>query len=120
MALVEREPEGVSVMPVVKANAYGHGILEVANTVLDAGARHLAVAIPEEGIALRLGGVTQDRADILVLGAPTARALAPCVQYGLTLTVFTPETVAALDREAAAQGAIAKAHIKLFGSEGRA
>ena len=42
-------PDSVRVMAVVKANAYGHGMIEVAKTVTAAGCENLAVAIPEEG-----------------------------------------------------------------------
>lgn len=52
------------------------------------GASHFAVALPEEGIELRLGGV---EGEVLVLGAAMPRAAEDCVRYGLTQTVFTPE-----------------------------
>lgn len=68
------------------------------------------MALPEEGIELRLAGV---EGEVLVLGAAMPRAAADCVRYGLTQTVFTPEMVAALDREAAAQSREALVHIKL-------
>jgi len=51
---------------VVKADAYGHGMVEVANAALAAGASQLAVAAGSEALALRNGGV---RAPILVMGA---------------------------------------------------
>ena len=54
-----------------------------------------------------------------VLGAAMPRAAADCVRYGLTQTVFTPEMVAALDREAAAQSREALVHIKLDTGMGR-
>ena len=52
-------------MAVVKANAYGHGLVKVAKTALENGADWLGVAIPEEGEALREAGIT---APVLVLG----------------------------------------------------
>ena len=55
--LKENVPAGVEVMPVIKANAYGHGMLETAMALAGMGAVHFAVALPEEGIELRLGGV---------------------------------------------------------------
>ena len=51
-------------MGVVKANAYGHGILEVSRALLSLGAHSLGVAFLEEGIYLRQNGIT---APILVL-----------------------------------------------------
>ena len=53
-------------MPVVKANAYGHGLNEVAMTLAEEGARILGVATIEEGIELRLSGIT---IPILILGS---------------------------------------------------
>ena len=50
--LKENVPANVAVMPVVKANAYGHGMLETAQTLARLGADHFAVALPEEGIDL--------------------------------------------------------------------
>ena len=64
--LRDRVPAGVEVMPVIKANAYGHGMLEVAAALGGMGASHFAVALPEEGVELRLGGV---ESEVLVLGA---------------------------------------------------
>ena len=58
-------PESVPVMPVIKANAYGHGMIETARELSRLGASHFAVAIPEEGIELRLAGI---EGEILVLG----------------------------------------------------
>ena len=112
--LRDQVPAGVEVMPVIKANAYGHGMLETADALAGMGASHFAVALPEEGIELRLAGV---EGEVLVLGAAMPRAAADCVRYGLTQTVFTPEMVAALDREAAAQSREALVHIKLDTSQ---
>jgi alanine racemase len=53
MRQIKRRVGNVKVMAVVKANAYGHGDVQVARTVLNAGAEWLGVAIAEEGISLR-------------------------------------------------------------------
>ena len=50
---IKRIVAPAKVMAVVKANAYGHGMIEVAQASLEAGAEQLAVAIVNEGIALR-------------------------------------------------------------------
>ena len=110
-------PETVRVMAVVKANAYGHGMLEVAKTVTDAGCTDLAIAIPEEGIALRKGGITE--ASILVLGAVNERSIAPCIENSLTMTVFDPETLRTIDAYATQLGRTAMVHIKLDTGMGR-
>lgn len=103
-------PPEVAVMPVIKANAYGHGMVETARTLARLGAKHFAVALPEEGIDLRLAGL---EGEILVLGAAMPAAVADAVSYSLTQTVFTPEMVALLEEEALRQGKPAMMHIKL-------
>lgn len=65
-AINEVLPSGTEMIAVVKANAYGHGDMQVAETALQAGASYLAVAFLDEAIVLRKKGIT---APILVLGA---------------------------------------------------
>ncbi len=81
---------GVQIMAVVKANAYGHGDVEVATAAMEAGATLLAVATPEE--ALRLRKAFPD-IDILILGyAPTS--FAPhAANEKITLTVYSTDWV---------------------------
>jgi len=108
--LRESVPADVLVMPVIKANAYGHGMLETAQALCEMGADHFAVALPEEGIDLRLGGI---EGEILVLGAAMPCAAEEAVRYGLSQTVFTPEMIRLLEEEAVRQGCEAFVHIKL-------
>lgn len=86
--LKEMLPEHTNIMAVVKANAYGHGAIEVANTALQAGATQLAVASPEEAIQLRDAGIT---ADILVLGASPIAFLPFATERNITLTAYSFE-----------------------------
>ena len=106
----QRVGDAVRVMAVVKANAYGHGMVEVARTVVAAGCTDLAVAIPEEGILLREAGV---EADILVLGASTPVAAQAAIDNRLTQTVFEPDMIATLQETASSLGKTALIHIKL-------
>lgn len=108
--MVQQVPPGVRVMAVVKANAYGHGMLEVARTIVEAGGQDLAVAIPEEGVALREGGIT---CNILVLGAATEIAAETAIQQQLTQTVFEPDMVRTLEETAQRLGKPALVHVKL-------
>lgn len=78
---------------VVKADAYGHGDVPIAETVLANGATSLAVALVEEGTRLREGGIS---APILVLSEPPPSAIARIVHWDLTPSVYRPEFVAAL------------------------
>ena len=66
-----------SVIAVVKANAYGHGAIEVSRTLLDHGAERLAVATLREGLALREAGIAAPILVLWAMGAPEAgRAVA--------------------------------------------
>lgn len=81
-------PEDVKIFAVVKANAYGHGDVQVARTALKAGANFLAVATLDEAIALRQKGMT---VPILVLGATPSKDAVLAAEYDITLTVFQLE-----------------------------
>lgn len=106
----EHVPSTVNVMCVIKADGYGHGMLETAQALSEAGAKHFAVAIPEEGVLLREKGI---QGEILVLGAATPRAAAEAIRHSLSQTVFTPEMVHLLEKEAVRLQTDAKVHIKL-------
>ena len=76
-------------MAVVKADAYGHGAVSVAQTVLKTGASWLGVATIPEGIELRQAGIT---APIVVLGATyTPEQICAIAQWQLQPTVCTPQ-----------------------------
>lgn len=81
-------PQDVEIIAVVKANAYGHGDVQVAEAALKAGATYLAVAFMDEAIALRQKGI---KAPILVLGASRAKDVHVAVSCQITLTVFQLE-----------------------------
>ncbi|MEG0766543.1 MAG: alanine racemase [Clostridia bacterium] len=109
-------PSCARLLAVVKADAYGHGAEAVSRTVLENGCDMLAVAIAEEGVALRMCGV---RAPILVLGAMedvSARAVA---EYGLIQTVFTTDAVRLLGEAAHKTGRTVAVHMKLDTGMGR-
>ncbi|MCL6585409.1 MAG: alanine racemase [Anoxybacillus sp.] len=81
-------PEETAIMAVVKANAYGHGDVQVAKTALEAGASHLAVAFLDEALALRQKGI---HAPILVLGATRPEDIDLAAQQQISLTIFQQE-----------------------------
>jgi alanine racemase len=78
--------EDTEIIAVVKANGYGHGAVQVANTALNSGASMLAVAFLDEAIALRNSGI---EAPILILGATRAADAQLAITYNVTLTVFS-------------------------------
>jgi alanine racemase len=84
-----RAGPGVKVMAVVKADAYGHGALEVSRTVLENGADSLGVALAEEGILLRREGID---APIHILGECPAAAAGTAIDNNLILTVNSAES----------------------------
>ena len=106
----------VALMAVVKADAYGHGMPEVAKTLFGMGIRHFAVALAEEGIQLRQLGI---EGEILILGAATEAAVTEAIRWGLTQTVFTADMVARLQTEAEKLNRDACVHIKLDTGMGR-
>lgn len=81
-------PKKVKVIAVVKANAYGHGGVEVAETALAAGAEYLAVAFLDEALALRKKGID---APILILGATRPEDVNVAAANKLTVTAFSFE-----------------------------
>lgn len=109
-------PVGTGLMAVVKADAYGHGMEQVAKAALQAGAEQLAVALVEEGVRLRTAGVV---APILVLGASTGQEVAAGVAAGLTLTVCDTPMVRAVEEAAAQAGVCAQVHLKVDTGMGR-
>jgi len=88
VSIKKQLPQEVRVIAVVKANAYGHGDIQVAKTALESGAAYLAVAFMDEAIALRNKGIT---APILVLGASRPEDIQVAAKFGITLTVFQKE-----------------------------
>lgn len=97
-------------MAVVKADAYGHGAYQVAQTALAAGATFLGVATAEEGIALRKQGI---QAPLLVIGALDAADCAACVPYDISVAVFSAEQVRAMQDISQKTGVPAHVHIKV-------
>jgi alanine racemase len=97
-------------IPVVKANAYGHGAGQVARALEDAGADLLACADIEEGAALRAAGV---RAEILVFGALSVSDLDGLFDCRLTPTISTPGAARAVQEVAARYGQRLGYHLKI-------
>jgi alanine racemase len=103
-------------MAVVKGNAYGHDILEIASVVLNNGATRLAVARLEEGIFLRKSGIT---VPILVLGLTLKQQVEPLVSYNITPTVSEYEMIEKLSDSAFKEDKIVKVHLKVDTGMGR-
>jgi len=106
----------VEVMPVVKADAYRHGAVEVSHALERAGARWLAVSNVEEGAILRDKGIG---ARILVMADFLPAERAGLLDYNLTPVIHSLGDVAEWDRVVAARGAAADYHLKIDSGMGR-
>ncbi len=106
----------VEVMPVVKADAYRHGAVEVSRALVAAGARWLAVSNVEEGAILRDRGIT---ARILVMADFLPAERSGLLEYNLTPVIHSLADVAEWDRVVAARGAAADYHLKIDSGMGR-
>ena len=109
-------PEKTKLLAVVKADAYGHGIVHVARNALKAGAEWLAVARTDEGVVLRRAGINEP---ILVLGAASGMEIGDGVRYGLTMAVTDPRMIHAVQRWAAKESREGFIHMKLDTGMGR-
>ncbi len=107
---------GVEVMPVVKADAYRHGAIEVSRTLEQQGARWLAVSNTEEGVALRDAGI---QARILVMADFLPFTREAMLAYDLTPVIHSLEDLRELDRLAAARAQAFRYHLKIDTGMGR-
>lgn len=105
-----RAHAGVPVMAIVKANAYGHGLVPVALHLQAQGVDQLGVAFVEEGIALRQAGVT---VPILVLGGIFGRQVAQFIAHDLEITVSSLDKLRQVEAAAQALGRRAVIHLKI-------
>jgi len=107
---------GVRVMPVVKANAYGHGSYYVAKVLVENGADYLAVATVDEALELRERGISTP---ILVLGYTPLEQAEDAIEKEITFTVFDFKYVKELEAKAVKMGKKVKVHVKIDTGMGR-
>ena len=107
---LQRVAGSARVMAVVKANAYGHGLVRVAQHLQGLRADYFGVALVEEGLLLRQSGI---RTPILVLGGLLPEQIPPALARGLTLTASSLKKLDQIDRAAEALGVKARVHLEL-------
>ena len=107
----------VEVAGVVKADAYGHGALEVSRVLVAEGARWLAVSSVDEGVHLRCGGIRQAR--ILVMGGFLPYEGEAMVEHDLTPAVHSLAQMLDLDRLAQTKQKPILFHLKIDSGMGR-
>ncbi len=110
IGVLRQRAGGASLMAIVKANAYGHGAVPIAEAALEAGAGSLGVICVDEGRQLRAAGI---RAPIVVLGHTPVAQAEEIVAHSLTATVNSLELGRAIARHAAAAGTRAPVHVKV-------
>jgi alanine racemase len=106
----------VEVMPIVKADAYRHGAIEVSKTLEAHGAHWLAVSNTDEGVALRDAGI---RAQILVMADFLPFTREALLAHDLTPVIHSLVDLAELDRLAARLGRSVRCHLKIDTGMGR-
>ena len=98
------------IISVVKANAYGHGIVEMTKSALNFGADSLAVARTTEALQLRKNNVYSP---ILVFGYTTKDEIEPLIIYNITITVYDLNTAKIISDFAKKINRQATIHIKI-------
>ncbi len=101
-------PEGCRFLGVVKADAYGHGALETAQLLEDAGADYLAVACLDEALELRRGGITMP---ILILGHTPGVYTKALTEHNITQAVTGITEAEAFSAEALRLGTTLRVHM---------
>ena len=114
-ALSARLLPGVKKMAVVKANAYGHGAVEVSTALQDK-ADYFAVACPKEAVELRDAGITKP---ILILGYTDPVLYPVLVERALTATLYDALEAEELSRVALSLGKRVKVHLAVDTGMGR-
>ncbi|WP_299050688.1 alanine racemase [uncultured Nocardioides sp.] len=110
VALLAERVAPAALMAVVKADGYGHGLLESARAARRGGAPWLGVATPEEALALRADG---DAGPLLCWLTTPGDDLAPVVAAGVDVTAYDAREVAAIADTAAAVGRPARLQLKV-------
>jgi alanine racemase len=95
---------------VVKANAYGHGAVEVANAALQAGASGLCVALADEALALRAAGIT---APVLVMSEQPASQYTAMIEHDVIATLYNETSIKQYSKAANDAKRTALVHLKI-------
>jgi len=107
---IKKRVQPAKIMAVVKANAYGHGALEICKQAIQSGVEYLGVACGEEGVAMRKAGVD---APILVFSSSGLNRTDPYLEYNLEATVFDEAGLYNLTQSAKRMGKAAVVHVKV-------
>ena len=107
---IRKQVSTSKVMAILKANAYGHGLIRIAQFLESEKVDFLGVAVLEEGILLREAGV---QAPILVLGGILGNQIPHFLKYDLHITASSVEKLEQIEEVACATGRTADVHLKI-------
>lgn len=107
---IRRYVAPAKIMPILKANAYGHGMVRVAQLMQEMNVDYLGAAVLEEGLLLRESGVTLP---ILVLGGVLGNQIPYFIKNNLTITASSIDKLKNIEEAAAAMGRSATVHLKI-------
>lgn len=107
---IKKHVAPAKVMPVLKANAYGHGLVRVAQLMEELEADYLGVAVLEEGILLRQKGI---EIPILVLGGIWGNQIPIFIKHNLSITASSIEKLKQIDELSAQMKKKAVVHLKI-------
>jgi len=107
---IRRHVNGAKILAVLKANAYGHGLVRCARMYQELQADYLGVAVLEEGIMLRENGITTP---ILVLGGVLGNQIPEFIHYNLTITASSIDKLQHIEKTAQDMNRRATVHLKI-------
>ena len=108
--------DGADFMQTVKADAYGHGAIEISHAALRSGARMLGVANADEGIQLRVSGI---ESPIVILGPSTLSEIPDMIKYHLTPSVSDAGFALALEEQLVRAYRTLSVHVEVDTGMGR-
>jgi alanine racemase len=104
------------IMPIVKADAYGHGVIEVVQALYDVGARRFGVAVLDEALKIRKAF---PKVMVMLIGSMPIESVTILVKEDIICGVYQTEQAIALSKEGELQGKIPKVHLKIDTGMGR-
>jgi alanine racemase len=116
MREIRKAAQSREIIAVIKADGYGHGALDIAPTLLENGATRIAVAVLNEAVELRRGGIEEP---IMVLGFTPPSLIDMLLRYDIEQTVYSYELARDISLLAKKKNKVAKVHIALDTGMGR-
>ncbi|MDZ7315120.1 MAG: alanine racemase [candidate division KSB1 bacterium] len=110
LAAIRAKTAPARIMAILKANAYGHGLVRVAQLMQEERVDYIGVAVLEEGLLLREAGI---RLPILVLGGVLGNQIPYFIRHDLTITASSIDKLRAIEEAAKAMGRTTKVHLKI-------